>query len=501
MPTAMTDELASFNEQYLRASVPPPLKPRQVRRLAFEGGGGKGNAYLGALYALDDLKVLGQLETVAGASAGAITALCLSLGMRPAEIYTFIETTDFYTFFDDVADTQPTPGAPYQRAGTQERLARRGAELEFTIALAGPLIERQLYRAAKLGFSSARKSVEAALSTIFRLEDVVEGIQALYYGPGQPALIPASAPRVLTSEPPATLGQKVLGKVLNSVPAYMTSLTWDMGCFSGERARDTLARLIGDRIGPNVDLEGSTSRPGTSGASDALKRGRAVTFAQLDNYCRAKKLPMLRVAGSELCSTKSVIFSGATTAKFPVADAVRLSMGLPFIYKPYVIRSTGLGLPPCGVYVDGGVFSNLPLNAFSDEEASSTIGLRLEIDLPKPIYGFLGFVKAILKNSVLAGESTISSDRSRRCIRLDTEPLETIEFEVDPQTLKRTTARSHLTTFLFFGRADLYKPVEFNTGAPLNDQQTSAASRAAWDDLEQSIKDRQKAAGCVFAES
>jgi NTE family protein len=493
----MTDEFASFNEQYLRASVPPPLEPGQIRRLALEGGGGKGNAYLGALYALDDLKVLGQIETIAGSSAGAITALALALGMRPAEVYTFIATTDFFTFFDDVADSSPTPGAPYKPPEVPERLLRRKAEMEFRVRFAGPLIGGQLFRAAKRAFESARSAVlEAVLSTMFRAEDVVYGINALYLGVG------AGAPprrQVPAAEPKAPLEKRVVGKVLESMPAYLTSLTWDSGVFSGETARDTLARMIGDRVGAHADLEGSMSTPAASPPSDAIARGRAVTFAQLDNYCSANRLPTLRVTGSELCSKKSVIFSGATTPNFPVADAVRISMGLPFVYKPYVIRSRPAGFPPCGVYVDGGVFSNLPLNAFTDEEASSAIGLRLEIDEPEPIYGFLGFVSAVLQSSVLAGESAISSDRSRRSIRLDTLPLDTFAFEVDARTLDLLTARSQLTTMLFFGRADLYKPVDFTTGAPLDGQKAAAASQAAWADLEESIETRQDAAGCVFA--
>jgi predicted acylesterase/phospholipase RssA len=64
--------------------------------LVFEGGGGKGNAYLGVLQALEEAKVLPlhkhqvdeikQIKGVAGASAGAVTALTVALGLTSDDI-------------------------------------------------------------------------------------------------------------------------------------------------------------------------------------------------------------------------------------------------------------------------------------------------------------------------------------------------------------------------------------------------------------------------------
>jgi predicted acylesterase/phospholipase RssA len=61
--------------------------PKAITYLALEGGGGKGVTYLGAMKALRELKVLpirhgceNQLKGISGASAGAITALMLTLG-------------------------------------------------------------------------------------------------------------------------------------------------------------------------------------------------------------------------------------------------------------------------------------------------------------------------------------------------------------------------------------------------------------------------------------
>ena len=69
----------------------PKLTPDEVQYLAFEGGGGKGVAFLGAIRALESIKINdvgilpilpegnNQIKGITGASAGAITALFLSI--------------------------------------------------------------------------------------------------------------------------------------------------------------------------------------------------------------------------------------------------------------------------------------------------------------------------------------------------------------------------------------------------------------------------------------
>ncbi|SRR6266568_3971257 len=65
---------------------PKKLKADDIRYLALEGGGGKGFAYLGAIDILEKVKgadgrsIMARVDGFAGASAGAITALLLSIG-------------------------------------------------------------------------------------------------------------------------------------------------------------------------------------------------------------------------------------------------------------------------------------------------------------------------------------------------------------------------------------------------------------------------------------
>lgn len=58
----------------------------QYKNLVLEGGGVRGFAYAGAFEILDSLGILGPIEKIGGASAGAIQAALLAIGYTPVEI-------------------------------------------------------------------------------------------------------------------------------------------------------------------------------------------------------------------------------------------------------------------------------------------------------------------------------------------------------------------------------------------------------------------------------
>lgn len=70
------------------------------KNLAFEGGGVKGVAYVGALQTLEDQGILENIEQVAGISAGAITSCLVSLRYSPADISHTIKNMDLGSFDD-----------------------------------------------------------------------------------------------------------------------------------------------------------------------------------------------------------------------------------------------------------------------------------------------------------------------------------------------------------------------------------------------------------------
>jgi NTE family protein len=72
----------------------------QIRNIVFEGAGIRGIAYCGAISELEKRCLLPAIEKVGGTSAGAITALCVSLGYSSAEIEELLYATNFSKFND-----------------------------------------------------------------------------------------------------------------------------------------------------------------------------------------------------------------------------------------------------------------------------------------------------------------------------------------------------------------------------------------------------------------
>lgn len=73
---------------------------KMYENLVFEGGGVRGIAYSGVLTQLENVGILKNIKNVGGTSAGAITALMVSLGYSAQEIYKIIPETKFGKFND-----------------------------------------------------------------------------------------------------------------------------------------------------------------------------------------------------------------------------------------------------------------------------------------------------------------------------------------------------------------------------------------------------------------
>ncbi len=72
----------------------------EYKNLVLEGGGIRGLAYPGALKVLEQKGIIKNIERVAGTSAGAITALMVSLGYNSYEIDSIIYVLKIQQFND-----------------------------------------------------------------------------------------------------------------------------------------------------------------------------------------------------------------------------------------------------------------------------------------------------------------------------------------------------------------------------------------------------------------
>jgi len=455
------------------------LKKGEIEYLAFEGGGGKGFAYLGAIDMLERIGVMGDIKGFAGASAGAITALLLSIGYDFKALNTFLGETDFDSFYDPprprVRPEVGTSGAQVSSDSVAERQFINGdinawlqALLQgdssstlktllsaFAASQAGPLIEL-------LGRSAGQ--LVGRLADLSRLKSSIsESLQ-------------------VKAPPPEDL-PVVASVLLASANYYFAYLPRDMGLFSGQAARILFDSLL---------------------AKAAAKRQHSLPSAYANiTFQEHKEIfkKSLLVSGTNLRSGRTQLFSKKDTPHFPVADAVRISMGLPWVFKPYVIRRRNDKKdPPCGVYVDGGVWNNLPFREFDsnppeDKPASSaavspkrtdrhqtprTLGLRLEIEPAATIDSVFGITVQMLKRGLLgSGESQVLDKYVDQCILLDTRGLDLLSFSPpkDKNLRQRILNRSRRAVCRYFDwDVDLIQPSIKDDD---DDLQTDKARKAA----------------------
>jgi NTE family protein len=193
----------------------------------------------------------------------------------------------------------------------------------------------------------------------------------------------------------------------------------------------------------------------------ALARGRALrawiaqllegarrparTFADLDGR--------LRVVATDLVHKRMVVFprdaaryldrSGRPwePEAFPVADAVRMSAGYPFMFPPVRLRDATSGT--LGALVDGGIVSSFPVFLFDrNEPCHPTWGFRLEEapETPKStISGLrwpLNMMLAIVESSINELDDMAADAFSQRTVVIPTGTVTALQFRLQ-ETEKR----------------------------------------------------------------
>ena len=399
----------------------------EVRYLVLEGGGGKGLVFLGALRGLERVRTsdggailaiangrLRRIRGVAGASAGAITALGLSCGMSATAIDRISNPRykDFDDFFDlpERSRKVPSIGSNCVTASTPDVLRTlifdpMEALLRRTLPRINPLLTPL---AARASATAARRAE-----------------QLLYH----------SAVQGLRRDD--SLAEKLASRAMLY---YARNLWQDLGFFSGCNVRAFLDDVI-------------VRQGGT----------RNMTFAEHLRVFGVK----LVVTGSNLESGQTEMFSADHTPQMPVADAVRISLSLPVLFKPVritvrkareitrgaTVRSQGSYV---GLWVDGGLWNNLPMTVFANDEGNSpgTLGLVLgNTALGRSGISGLGQFLGALINRFRADEALANAYPSyrRQIIALDTGSIRTAEFSPDPNALRRLQDAAASTTFAYFG--------------------------------------------------
>lgn len=433
----MTDRASAASPTPSAEAAPTSLNEKDVEFIVFEGGGGKGFAFLGAIDMLERKRVMDHVRGFGGASAGAITALLLSIGYNAAQLTTFLKDTDFDEFYDPpeprIRPSPYTPGLPVTDTSPAEQAFMEG---DITLWL-GELI-------AGDGSSPVRHVLGngVAGSPLLRIAQYAAAKEGH-------DLIES----VLRSRPVPAIARALLGD--GRLMKYLAFLPRDMGLFSGAAARALFEHLL---------QQAAAKRNG----------GLPSTYSNL-GFQRHYEIfgKELLFTGTNLRSGKTQLFSRTATPYFPVANAVRISMGLPWVFKPYVIESQNDKKdPPCGVYVDGGVWNNLPFREFDSVKPTKTkssaaargqrgrgkgprtLGLRLEITPMASVSSVWELTAQMLAHGVLgSGESQVLDKYASQCILLDTRGLDLLTFSPpkDPKAQLRISNRSARAVCSYFG--------------------------------------------------
>lgn len=380
------------------------VRSTEVHYLSFEGGGGKGFVYAGALAALEARQILtftgsgqskrlnpqGQIKGVSGSSAGAMTAFLVSIGYSAQDITGVFRTLNMNTLVE-------TPRFP------RSIVTGNGC----IVAPDQPLFIQMLQQQTGLtGFITSQVASQLVVDNS----------------------VPAT---------PAEQSQDILPKLMNNKFVSANNVFQDFGIAAGCSAINEFNRMARDR--------GATSN---------------MTFRQHSDMFRIK----LVVTGTNIETGRTFYFSSETTPNMPVVMAVRISMSFPFIFKPVRIdaamarsfaASTSIANSLAGLYIDGGLKDNIPVRVFENaaEPKPHTLGLRLDVSSNnrRNINDFGSFLAGMISTS-LDGETHVdpSSGYAEQCIELDTTGLETTNFNPSPSVVSaRITAAQQVVDQYF----------------------------------------------------
>lgn len=328
---------------------------KKIEYLTFEGGGGKGIVYLGAIKALEEKKILPipvklitedetenfvnrfldkDIKGISGASAGAITAFLLAMGLdseKIGEIMTreFDGINKFLTFFDNPnifihsnQSISKTGEDPVKKFVSNQRVIKFKDNT--------PIVDFQekKYPTNIIGGPLKRN----VLSIIYKYIDLKFHI------------------------PDEDLLNRLVKEPLER-DYFIANLLYGKGLFNGFGIRVFFAELMNEfLIEPNKEFLEKNAR--TFSFIRAKNAANVLTFRHFFYLTGVD----LRVTGVNLTDKKPYYFSAFHTPNFPVIEAVAISMNLPGIFRPILVENGNRK----GEWIDGGLLTNYPIHAFDN---------------------------------------------------------------------------------------------------------------------------------------
>jgi NTE family protein len=174
----------------------------------------------------------------------------------------------------------------------------------------------------------------------------------------------------------------------------------------------------------------------------------------------------LRVVATDLVHQRMVVFPEDaakylgpdgkpwTPEEFPIADAVRMSAGYPFMFAAWSLTDARSG--QAGALVDGGIVSGFPVFLFDrPEPCHPTWGFRLDGEQPqgRPIGGArwpVGMVRALLETSIGVHDHLEAAAFSKRTCVIPTGTVPTLAFTMGDDQKRQLWEAGHRAAGEFF---------------------------------------------------
>ncbi|MBL4648043.1 MAG: patatin-like phospholipase family protein [Gammaproteobacteria bacterium] len=362
----------------------------KINSLIFQGGGVKGTGHLGAIsyFVENGLIQLKQIKRAAGTSAGALTALLVSLGKTHKEIIQITHRLDFNGLLDEKDDAFPGVNPKliflliqklldpqsYSKPVSQKYLhkiltfyvadkltdvftviaeKKLGTSfflswgMYFTGEKISNVIKKKLYKL--LGLKKTRELgdemrdeflIIAKQYDFKKMDDFLVDLCTIILNLFIPQQLKSNLKNLKESNKHSVekkdsinLLQEILGKINDQ--------SNNPGLFTGKKLADKIKFLIKSASLP-VDI----------------------TFFQLAEKSRKNSAVYkeLFVTAFDLEKKRTKIFSAIHTPNAKVWQAVRASTAIPYFFQPEVIEINGIRKP----YADGGVLDNCPATIFDE---------------------------------------------------------------------------------------------------------------------------------------
>ncbi len=172
-----------------------------------------------------------------------------------------------------------------------------------------------------------------------------------------------------------------------------------------------------------------------------------ITFARL----RERGFKPLHVVGTSLSARNVRVFPDERTQDMAVADAVRISMSIPFFFASREFQGE--------VYVDGGVMWNYPIDFFDSAEGHDprTLGFFMDtFDQPKPdpIHNLHEFAEALFASLLSSQEIDLMNSpvNLARSVRIDDLGIKPTHFDITPRQKQALMEKGEQATRAFLER-------------------------------------------------